>query len=140
MRYLLDTCVVSETIRPRPSPRVTAWLDAQDELTLFLSVVVIGELHKGVGKLPASARRRHLQAWIDGNLTTRFAGRVLTVDQAVAARWGTLCGEAERAGQKLPVLDAMLAATALEHGMTLVTRNLDHFQRTGVLLIDPWHD
>ncbi len=138
MRYLLDTCVISEVTKPRPSPQVTTWLDTQEELTLFLSVITFGELQKGISKLPDSQKRRRLHAWMTHDLTRRFTGRILGVDLEVALRWGAIAGEAERHGQQIPVLDGLLAATALVSGLTFVTRNTPHMQPTGVPLFDPW--
>jgi toxin FitB len=138
VRYLLDTCVISEVTKPRPAARVLTWLDTQEELALFLSIITFGELQKGISKLPASRKRQQLQQWVDRDLTRRFTGRILGIDQEVALRWGTMAGAAERRGQPLPVLDGLLAATAVVAGLTLVTRNTAHMQATGVPLVDPW--
>ena len=138
MRYLLDTCVISEVTKPRPTARVLTWLDIQEELSLFLSVITFGELQKGISKLPASRKRRQLQQWVDRELTRRFTGRMLGIDREVALRWGAMAGAAEQRGQPLPVLNGLLAATALAGGLTLVTRNTAHMQATGVALFDPW--
>lgn len=138
MRYLLDTCVISEVTKPRPASKVLTWLDTQDELALFLSVITFGELQKGVSKLPASRKRLQLQQWVDSDLTRRFTGRILGIDREVALRWGEMAGTAERRGQPLPVLDGLLAATAVGGGLTLVTRNTAPMQATGAPLFDPW--
>jgi toxin FitB len=138
VKYLLDTCVISEVTKPRPAARVLTWLDTQEELTLFLSVITFGELQKGISKLPSSRKRQQLQQWVDRDLTRRFTGRILGIDREVALRWGAMAGAAERRGQPLPVLDGLLAATAVVSGLTLVTRNTAHMQATGVPLVDPW--
>ena len=138
MRYLLDTCVISEVTKKRPSAKVLTWLDAQEELTLFLSVITLGELQKGVSKLPTSRKLGRLQQWVEQDLTRRFTGRILVVDLEVAMRWGAITATAERQGRPVPVLDGLLAATALVVGLTLVTRNTPHMQATGVQLFDPW--
>jgi predicted nucleic acid-binding protein len=138
VRYLLDTCVLSEATKKRPAAKVLTWLDVQEEMSLFLSVITLGELHKGLSKLPASRRRRELQQWVEQALPRRFTGRILAVDQEVAVRWGMISGKAEQQGQPVPVLDGLLAATALVAGLTLVTRNTPHMQATGVPLFDPW--
>lgn len=138
MRYLLDTCVVSELVSHVPARSVVDWLRAKQEDALLLSVLTLGELQKGVSKLADGAKRRRLQSWLDRDLRRRFAGRLMEVDGPVATRWGILCGVAERAGRKLPVIDSLLAATALESGLTLVTRNKTHFESTGVPILDPW--
>ena len=138
MRYLLDTCVISEVTKKRPSAKVLTWLDVQDEMSLFLSVLTVGELQKGVSKLPTSRKRRQLQHWVAQELPRRFTGRLLAVDAEVAVRWGTISGRAEQQGRPVPVLDGLLAATALVAGLTLVTRNTPHMHATGVPLFDPW--
>jgi predicted nucleic acid-binding protein len=138
MRYLLDTCVLSETVKKKPNSGLVSWLDAADETALHLSVLTFGELQKGISKLPDSRRRRSLQNWVNEKLTQRFAGRTLGIDRRVASRWGELSGEAEKAGRKIPVLDGLLAATALEAGMTVVTENLEHFRLTECAILNPW--
>ncbi len=138
MRYLVDTCVISEIVKPQPAAQVTTWLDMQEELALFLSVITFGEMQKGISKLPDSQKRRTLQAWMTHDLPRRFMGRILGMDLEVAIRWGTIVGEAEQRGQPIPVLDGLLAATALVSGLTFVTRNTRHLQPTGVPLLNPW--
>ena len=132
--YLLDTNVISETRKTRADSGVMAFLSAADAPGLFLSVLTLGELRKGV-----EAKRRsdpliadRLGAWVDG-IETTFADRVLAVDTATARRWGELS-----AGRTLPVIDTLIAATAIERGLALVTRNTRDVASTGVLLVDPW--
>lgn len=138
MNYLLDTPVVSELIRPAPNKNVTTWIEAQDELSLFLSVFTIGELEKGVAKLIDVRRKARLHKWIRADLASRFEGRLLAVERDVAEQWGILTGEAERRGQPLPVIDSLIAATALIHGLTVVSRNVPDFERCGVGCLNPW--
>lgn len=140
MSFLIDTTVVSELVKQAPEERVLKWLDAQDEDSLYLSVLTLGELEKGISKLRASARRDRLRTWLTRDLTTRFADRLLPVDARVAARWGALTGDAEKRGQPLPVIDSLIAATALEHGFRVVTRNVADFERCGAACVDPWED
>jgi predicted nucleic acid-binding protein len=132
--YLLDTNVVSETRRTRADSGVMAFLSAADAAGLFLSVLTLGELRKGVGAKrrtdPNAADR--LGAWVDG-IETVFADRVLPVDAAAARIWGELS-----AGRSLPVIDTLIAATAIGRGLTLVTRNTSDVASTGVPLVDPW--
>lgn len=136
--YLLDTCVVSELARPRPDGGVLEWLEAADEPALHLSVITLGELEKGIAKLPPSARRRRIEDWVREDLAARFEGRLLDVDRAIAARWGAISGEAEARGAPLPVIDALIAATALQHGLEVVTRNTADFERCGARCVNPW--
>ena len=109
MTYLLDTCVLSELVKKKPNGGVVEWLEQQEELSLYLSVITFGELQKGISKLVESRRRKKLQDWVDQDLASRFAGRILDVGRRVAARWGELSGEAEKIGRKVPVLDGLLA-------------------------------
>lgn len=138
MSFLLDTCVLSELVRPRPTTSVLAWLEAQDEGALFVSVLTLGELHKGIAKLAHGSRKKLLSDWVQGALVPRFGPRLLPVDNAVAAAWGEISGEHERAGTPLPVIDSLIAATARVHGLTVVTRNAKHFRQCDATVIDPW--
>ncbi len=138
MSFLLDTCVVSELVRQRPDPGVIRWLDQVEERRLYVSVLTLGELAKGVAKLPETPRRNALQEWLEHDLVERFAGRIVPVDDAVALAWGRLQGEAERAGVKLPVIDSLLVATAECHALTVVTRNVADFEKCGANTCNPW--
>ena len=139
--FLLDTNVVSELMKPRPSPRVVAWIAATPESLLYLSVLTIGEIRKGIDLLDDDHRRRTaLQAWLDRDLRVRFSGRLLPLDDSVAERWGQIEALARRRRATLPTLDAQLAATALQHGLTFVTRNTNDVRTTGVPCFNPWSD
>ena len=134
--WLLDTNVISETRKSRANPEVMAFLSAADGAALFLSVLTLGELRKGVEakrrKDPSAAAA--LGAWVDG-IETTFADRVLDVDSGVARLWGELSAD-----RSLPVVDTLIAATAIRRGLTLVTRNTRHVAGTGVVTLDPWKD
>jgi len=136
--FLLDTNVISELVRRKPEARVTAWVKATDEALLHLSVLTVGELRKGIVSLPNASRRMALGAWLDGELAIRFGHRILPVDEAVADRWGRLTAGAETRVRRLPVIDGLLAATALHHNLTLVTRNTKDVAATGVPVFNPW--
>ena len=138
MKYLLDTCVVSELVRPTPFKGVVDWIKSQQEERLFMSVLTLGELRKGIDRLAEGAKRTRLENWLDGDLRLRFSGRWLTVDEEVAERWGLVTATAESQGSTLPVIDGLIAATALVHGMTVVTRNDADMLATGVPLVNPW--
>ena len=138
MKYLLDTCVVSELVRPRPVEAVVAWINDQQEEHLYLSVLTLGELRKGIESLSDHRKRIRLENWLDRDLKLRFAGRWLAVDDETAERWGAISARTAGRGTTIPVIDGLLAATALIHGMTLVTRNSDHVRETGVVFLDPW--
>ena len=136
--FLLDTNVPSEMTRPQPHPRVVEWLNKADDLQLHLSVVSLGEILKGITLLTAGNRRSTLQRWLDETLRPWFAGRILPIDEAVAERWGLLTGECLLRGRQLKVGDGLIAATALQHGLTLVTRNKRDFEDVGVDIVSPW--
>jgi predicted nucleic acid-binding protein len=136
--FLLDTNIISELVKPRPEPRLVAWTDATDENLLYLSVLTFGEIRKGITALPRSARRAELEAWLESDLRLRFSKRVLSIDEAIADRWGVLAGQARQGGSPLPVIDGLLAATALHHNLTLVTRNTSDLAGTGTPLFSPW--
>ncbi len=128
MSWLLDTCALSEYVRKTPAPEVIRWLDEQDEASLFISVISLGEIEKGILKLRASDPRRSqkLTAWL-GKVEQRFAGRTLALDAAALHVWAQIAATAELAGQPLPVMDGLLMATAQCHGLTIVTRNVQDF-------------
>lgn len=138
MSWLLDICALSEYVKKAPAPAVIQWLDEQDEASLFLSVVSIGEIEKGILKLRATDSRRSqkLTAWL-GKVEQRFAGRILPLDAAALHAWAQLAASAELAGHKLPVMDGLVMATAQCHGLTVVTRNTEDF-RAYPLVFDPW--
>src|SRR5262245_24451120 len=115
MSFLLDTCVISELIRPAPERKVIAWISGVHEHELHLSVLTLGEIEKGIAKLPGSQKRKRLTRWLEEDLLRRFDGRILDVSVAVAFSWGRMSGEALRKGRAVPVIDALIAATAIEH-------------------------
>ncbi len=135
--FLLDTNIPSEVSRPRPDANVTAWLSKQSQDSQFLSVVTMGELRKGATLLQPSARRTQIEHLIEVLVPAWFAGRILPVTQAIAERWGVLEGERQLAGLPFGVADGMIAATALEHGLTVVTRNTKHFEGLGLAVLNP---
>ena len=136
--YLLDTNVPSEFSRDRPDPRVVAWLKAQPPTRLYLSAVTIGEIRKGLVVLPQGRRRIELEAWFLSDLLVWFRNRILPVTDSIADRWGVLEGQCQLKGTPLNTADGMIAATALEHDLTLVTRNVKDFAGLGVVLLNPW--
>ncbi len=129
MSWLLDTCALSEYAKKTPAPEVIAWLDEQDETSLFMSVITLGEIEKGILKLRVSDPRRSqkLTAWL-GKVEQRFAGRILPLDAAALHVWAQIAAHAELAGQPMPVMDGLLMATAQCHGLTVVTRNVQDFE------------
>lgn len=135
MSYLVDTNVLSELRRKQPDGNVVRWLENRPPTTLFLSVLTMGELRKGIALMQEGERKRSYLDWLEIELPRFFSGRVLSIDEPVADCWGRLVAQAGRA---LPAIDSLLAATALTHGMTLVTRNERDFQHPGLDVINPW--
>ena len=136
--FLLDTNVPSELTRSHSDPHVERWLTEADDKQLFISVITIGELMKGLTILPASKRRSNLQDWLDFTMRPWFDSRVLPVDEPIAERWGILAGECHLRGTPVSTTDGLIAATALEHDLVIVTRNVKDFTRLGVAILNPW--
>lgn len=137
MRFLLDTCVVSALRRPDENVSLARWISGVDETDLFLSVITIGELEKGVSLLPEGKRKSAVDDWVRRIVAARFGDRILPIDLAVAARWGELVAAREKKGKPLPILDAVIAATAGVFDCTVVTRNTRDFADCGVRLLNP---
>ena len=136
MSYLLDTNIISETVRRVPNKKVMAWLENIPSDALYISVLTFGEIRKGVDSLADVKRREKLRLWLEHELPAWFEGRVLPVDLAVAERWGRLLAEV---GRSVPTTDSLLAATALHHELRLVTRNAEDFDYPGLEVIDPFN-
>jgi predicted nucleic acid-binding protein len=137
--WLLDTNVVAELARPQGTRRVLAWASAQDETRLFLSILTLGEYDKGLNNLPPESPRHPIIAAGIAALEVRFAGRILLLAAPIVRRWGVLSGAVKRrTGHAPPVIDTMLAATAIEHDLCLVTRNMHDVRHTGVTYLNPW--
>ena len=136
--FLVDTNVVSEFIRPQPDSRVIRWLDAADPESLFAGVVTFGEIRLGIEDLPASKRRAALEEWLEQGLPQWFESHLLPVTKAIADRWGQLTIKAKRKGIAITTADGLIAATALEYDLAIVTRNVKDFAATGVTIVNPW--
>jgi predicted nucleic acid-binding protein len=138
--YLLDTNIPSEFSRDRPEPRVVQWLKAQPVTTLFLSALTIGEIRKGLVILPQGRKRTELETWFHTDLMIWFRDRILPLTHSIADRWGVLEGQCQLNGTPLNTADGMFAATALEHELTLVARNVKDFAGLGAEVFNPWSD
>jgi toxin FitB len=136
--FILDTNCISEAVRAQPEPRVMQWMGAADESLLYLSVLTLGEIRKGLAGLPQGQRRTHLESWLALELLARFSGRILPIDAAISDRWGLLAADAKQTGKALSAIDGLLAATALHHNLTLVSRNVRDFANTPVPVLNPW--
>ena len=137
--FLLDTNVVSEPFKRNPSRRVFEWLQSADEDRLFVSVLTLGELRKGI-QLADGRRKSTLERWLERDLEPRFAGRILAINSGIADTWGRLTAQSRRSGTVLPAVDGLLTATAIRHDLTLVTRNLRHVPNAAVQVMNPWTD
>ena len=136
--FLADTNIPSELTRPNPDRRIVEYLQRIGENSVYMSVLTLGEIRKGVASLPDGRRRRLLEDWIQDSLRPWFANRILPVTEEIVERWGVLAAEAKRCGTVLAVVDGLIAATALEHDLTLLTRNVGDFSGTGVTIVNPW--
>jgi hypothetical protein len=137
--FLLDTNVLSEfNRRGEPDQRVKHWLETADTESLYASVLTLGAVRFGVELLPPSRRRAQLEQWVDRELPEWFEGRILHVDQPIADRWGLLRAQAQMKGRPLSVVDALLAATALQHNLTIASRNVSDFSVAGLTVVNPW--
>lgn len=138
MNYLLDTNVISELIAKQPNIQVVEWIDSRDPNAVYLSVITIGEIRKGIEKLAPSKRRDTVTTWLETDLLLRFQGRIVAITTEVMLAWGELTGRLEKEGHPIAAIDSLMAAIALQGKYSLVTRNDDHFQHTGVTIINPW--
>jgi hypothetical protein len=138
VKFLLDTCVISELAKTSPDDNVFSWVKSCPEEQLFLSVLTIGELQKGISKLQSGKKRLALQLWVDEELTARFAARLIPIDFSVAQKWGEMQAKAEKQGLPIPAIDGLIAASGLAYNLTVVTRNVQDMAPSGVQLINPW--
>jgi toxin FitB len=136
--YLLDTNVISELTKLQPESKVVSWFQSTSEELLYLSVLAIGEIRKGITLLPRSNQRVLVESWLANDLVSRFAGRIIEVNLDIAERWGLISAQAKIAGTPLAVIDGLMAATALHHNLTLVTRNTKDVQVAGINTLNPW--
>lgn len=137
MKYLLDTCALSELTKPKPAPSVLAWLEAADPDSLALSVLTLGELEQGVEALRPGKRKRELRGWLDG-LRESYADRVLEVTADIAVAWGRANAAISAKGRTVPAIDGLIASTAMAHSLIVVTRNTKHMATMGARALDVW--
>ena len=140
MAFLLDTNVISETVKPRSEVRVLSWLSKQTADDLFLASLTIGELVRGAHRLQDGKRRGVYERWIENDLANQFKDRILPFDRGAAVIWGEIMGDGDRTGRTRPAADVQIAAVARRHSLTLATRNVGDFQAMGVMLFNPWSD
>lgn len=138
MKFLLDTCAISELTKPTPNPGVVKWFAEQDELALHLATPSVGELKRGVEKLDDGKRKSFLQNWLAESVIERFGTRMLPASTGICLLWGEMQARLDRQGKPMPSVDGLIAATALHHQLTVVTRNTRDMEASGVTLFDPW--
>ena len=137
MKYLLDTCVISELVKPTPNSKVVDWLDELPSEALFLCAITIGEVRKGLTKLPDSKKKERLTLWLN-TLLIEYNERIFFIDLMVCESWGVLQGNAEKAGTPMSTIDGLIAATAYTHNLTIATRNENDFTPSNIPIINPW--
>ena len=138
MKYLLDTCVISELVKPTPNRKVVDWLNELPSEALFLCALTIGEVRKGLTKLPDSGKKKRLTLWLN-TLLIEYKERILSIDLMVCENWGVLQGNAEKAGMPMSTIDGLIAATTYTHNLTLATRNENDFGPSNIPVINPWN-
>jgi len=140
MKYLLDTCVISELIKRKPNANVVNWISEVTEDSLFISVFTIAEIHKGIEKLPKSKKKIELHKWINNELLIRFQDRILDFNLNSAANWGNIVAKTEKEGKPIPLMDSLIAATGFTYELVVVTRNINDMKNSGVTLFNPWEE
>ncbi len=138
MNYLLDTCVISELIKKNPSQKVAKWVAKTEEINLFISVLTIGEIHKGIEKLPKSKKKEKLHKWVNYDLKERFKNRIIDFDLQIATTWGKVQAQSELLGKAMLAINGQIAATGISYDLTVVTRNTTDMEISGVTLLNPW--
>lgn len=138
MKYLLDTCVISEVIKREPNKNVISWLQAQDEANLFLSILTFGEIQKGIEKHPDHNRKKKLKVWVEEDLKKRFENRIIPIDLKVVTNWGSTQGLAELAGKSMPTIDGVIAVSGLTYNCIVETRNTSDMEQSTAELFNPW--
>lgn len=138
MKYLLDTCVVSEIIRPQPDENVISWVQSKNEDSLFLSVLTFGEIEKGIEKASYITRKRSLRLWLEEDLKKRFEGRIIPIDLNISVKWGSIQGGAELLGKPMPAIDGLIAVSGLVNNCIVVTRNISDMEQSSADLLNPW--
>ena len=138
MKFLLDTCVISELIKPKPDKNVAAWIQSQNEHSLYLSVLTFGEIQKGIEKTTDTIRIQRLKSWVDEDLYIRFKSRIIPIDLTVANKWGEIQAQTEKKGTPMPAIDGLIAVSGLVYNCTVVTRNISDMKNSTALLLNPW--
>lgn len=138
MKYLLDTCVISELIKIKPNENVVNWVSKNNDQDLYLSTITFGEINKGIEKLSNFAKKTKLHNWVEHELKERFKNRILPINLDVAMIWGRIQGKAELVGKPMPAIDGLIATTGIVYDMVIVTRDVSDMQQSNAELFNPW--
>lgn len=138
MSFLLDTCVISELVAARPNDHVVRWIKRTDPSAIYLSVVTIGEIQRGIEGTPNLKRKEVLRKWLETDLLLSFQDKILNLDVSAFLVWGKLTSRLHRLGKPMPAIDSLIAATVIQHRLTLVTRNVDDFKHADIKILNPW--
>jgi len=138
MKYLLDTCVISELVKPKPNENVVRWISSQQEHHLYMSVLSFGEIHKGIEKALDNKRKQRLHLWVNNDLLMRFKNRIISIDLKVASEWGKIQAVTEKQGRPMPSIDGLIAVSGLVNGCIVVTRNISDMENSTAELFNPW--
>lgn len=138
MKFLLDTCVISELVKARPQTSVIEWIDSTKEEQIYLSSLTIGEIFQGIELIPNGKKKDKFLNWVNIDLLNRFQEKIIPITFEVAQKWGEISGVSEKAGKKLPVIDSLIAATGITFSLIVVTRNIKDLERTGAKILNPW--
>ncbi|MDX2505832.1 MAG: type II toxin-antitoxin system VapC family toxin [Gammaproteobacteria bacterium] len=138
MKYLLDTCVISEMIKAKPDKNVISWLEEQNENSLYLSVLTFGEIEKGIEKASNKIRKQKLRLWVEDDLKKRFEGRIIPISFSIAAEWGKIQGKAELMGKPMPTMGGLISVSGLVSQCIVVTRNISDMEQSSAELFNPW--
>ena len=138
MKYLLDTCVISELIKSKPDENLISWLNCQKESSLYLSLLTFGEIEKGIEKASDQIRKQILRLWVEDDLKKCFEGRIIPIDFSIAVEWGRIQGKAELLGKPMPSIDGLIAVSGLVNQCIVVTRNLSDMEQSLAELFNPW--
>jgi toxin FitB len=136
--FLIDTNVISEFVKSEPNPRVVHWFESADPDTLFARVLTLGEIRMAIENMPLSKRRAELEQWLEQGVPAWFQSNLLPVTEAIADRWALLTIQAKKRGAQVDTADGLIAATAVEHKLSIVTRNVKDFEELGIGIVNPW--
>lgn len=140
MKYLLNTCLISELTKKTPNENVVDWLNSINMEDIYISVLTLGKILKGVSKLTDSKKKDRINSWFQTSVIEKFKNNIVNINDDIAIKWGLIEAESETAGQKIPVIDGLIAASALVHDLIVVTRNITDIEKSGCKILNPWQE